>query len=104
MKQVCENCEKEFFQDEMTTFEGKNVCKICKVKIIQDKNRADIAKRSGGRRAWNILTNAQQEFIRKNYHWMTGRQLASSLDVTYNIVNYYIKKNRIKKEIAAATI
>lgn len=104
MKYKCENCGKEFFQEEMTTYEGKNVCKICKVKIIQDKSRADIAKRSGARKPWNILNEEQKEFVKDNYCKMSAKDMATELGVGKHLVGHFLRKNDIKKETAASTI
>ena len=97
MRYICENCGKEFHQEEMTTYESKNICKICKVQIIQSKSKSKFIAR-GGRKASNLLTPYQEEYVRKNYNERAGRELAKELDVSYNVVSYYIKKNKIKKE------
>lgn len=95
----CENCGKEFRQDEMTSFEGKEVCKICKVQIIQEQRRVELLNRSKGRKAWNNLTPTQEEFVRKNYYKMSAKEMAAELGITHGLVSYFIKKNRILKPI-----
>lgn len=92
----CNLCQKDFHKAELTTLNQVIVCKICKVRALQNEFRTT-CMRQGGRIASETLTEDQEIYITENYKFLTIKQLAVVLKLKENTISWYIKKNKLKK-------
>ena len=93
----CNLCQKDFHEAELTTLNQVVVCKICKVRALQDEFRETCIRRGGGMIASETLTEDQEIYITENYKFLTIKQLAVVLKLKENTISWYIKKNKLKK-------
>lgn len=94
----CNLCQKDFHKAELTTLNQFIVCKICKVRALQNEFRETCIRRGGGRRASETLTEDQEIYITENYKFLTLKQLAVVLKLKENTISWYIQKNKLKKK------
>ena len=94
----CNLCQKDFHKAELTTLNQVIVCKICKVRALQNEFRATCMRRGGGRIVSETLTEDQEIYITENYKFLTITQLAVVLKLKKNTISWYIQKNKLKKK------
>ncbi len=94
----CNLCQKDFHKAELTTLNQFIVCKICKVRALQNEFRATCIRRGGGSIASETLTEDQEIYITENYKFLTIKQLAVVLKLKENTISGYIQKNKLKKK------
>lgn len=90
----CEICNQEVLKSETVTYKGKVVCKICKVKDLQNSNKAYI----GGRKKTDkVFTPEQIDFILKNKDKLRLIDLAVGVKETPYQVRKFLTVNNIKR-------
>ena len=86
----CNLCQKDFHKAELTTLNQVIVCKICKVRALQNEFRATCMTR--GRIASETLTEDQEIYITENYKFLTIKQLAVVLKLKENTISWVYTK------------